>query len=188
MSNNTLVIFFERSFMKAEIAIKAADLAVQSIGIVETEGKDNYGEMIKKYLASVDLDEGHPWCAAFLKYIFIKSAGFLEEDLSDDFLALDGYTPNWKTFAKKHNIWISVEDAKKDPTLVKKGFPVCFYSAEKERIYHIGIVVSSSSTGVLSVEGNTSGGPGVDANGGGVFQKKRSWTALGSQGGFIKVY
>ena len=35
--------------MKAEIAIKAADLAVQSIGIVETEGKDNYGEMIKKY-------------------------------------------------------------------------------------------------------------------------------------------
>ena len=36
--------------MKAEIAIKAADLAVQSIGIVEEEGKDNHGEMIKSIL------------------------------------------------------------------------------------------------------------------------------------------
>ena len=174
--------------MKAEIAIKAADLAVQSVGIVETEGKDNHGEMIKKYLASVDLNEGHPWCAAFLKYIFIKSAGFLDEELSEGFLSLDGYTPNWKAYGKKHNVWISVEEAKKDPSKIKKGFPVCFYSAEKERIYHIGIVISANESGVLTVEGNTSGGPGVDANGGGVFQKKRTWTALGSQGGFIKVY
>jgi hypothetical protein len=120
--------------------------------------------------------------------MFIKSAGFLEEDLSDEFLKLDGYTPNWKAFAKKHNIWISLEESKKDPSKVKKGYPVCFYSAEKERIYHIGIVVSCTETGVLTVEGNTSGGPGVDANGGGVFQKRRSWTSLGAQGGFIKVY
>ena len=62
-----------------------------------------------------------------------------------------------------------------------------FYKFQ-ERIYHIGIVISSNESGVLTVEGNTSGGPGVDANGGGVFQKKRSWTSLGSQGGFIKVY
>lgn len=174
--------------MKAEIAIKAADLAVQSIGIVEEEGKDNHGSMIKKYLDSVDLNEGHPWCAAFLKYMFIKSAGFLEEDLSDGFLDLDGYTPNWKNYAEKHKIWISVDEAKKDHTKIKKGFPVCFYSAEKKRIYHIGIVISANETGVVTVEGNTSGGPGVDANGGGVFQKRRSWTNLGSQGGFIKVY
>lgn len=174
--------------MKADIAIKAADLAVQSIGIVEDEGKDNHGAMIEKYLASVNLNEGHPWCAAFLKYMFIKSAGFLNEDLSEGFLSLDGYTPNWKAYAKKHNIWISVEEAKKDPSKVKKGYPVCFYSSDKDRIYHIGIVVSSADFGVLTVEGNTSGGPGVDANGGGIFQKRRSWTSLGSQGGFIKVY
>lgn len=174
--------------MKSEIAIKAADLAVQSIGIVEEEGKDNHGVMIEKYLKCVDLNEGHPWCAAFLKYMFIKSAGFLNEELSEGFLSLDGYTPNWKNYALKHNIWISVDQAKKDSSLVKKGFPVCFYSAEKERIYHIGIVISSDKSGVLTVEGNTSGGLGVDANGGGVFQKKRSWTSLGSQGGFIKVY
>lgn len=174
--------------MKAEIAIKAADLAVQSIGITETEGKDNFGPMIKKYLDCVDLEEGHPWCAAFLKYMFIKSAGFLEEDLSDGFLSLDGYTPNWKNYAQKHNIWISLEEAKKNPSIIKKGYPVCFYSTTKDRIYHIGIVISSNESGVTSVEGNTSGGPGVDANGGGVFQKRRSWTAIGSEGGFIKIY
>jgi hypothetical protein len=174
--------------MLAEIAIKAADLAVQSIGIKETEGKDNHGEMIKKYLACIGLEEGHPWCAGFLKYMYIKSAGFLDKELSEGFLDLDGYTPNWKLYAQKNKIWISLEEAKKNPKLIKKGYAVCFYSAEKERIYHIGIVISSSETGVLTVEGNTSGGPGVDANGGGVFQKRRSWTSLGAQGGFIKVY
>lgn len=174
--------------MKAEIAIKAADLAVQSVGIVEDEGKDNHGSMIKKYLETVDLDEGHPWCAAFLKYMFIKSAGFLNEELSDGFLSLDGYTPNWKNYAIKHNIWIPVSKAKEDPTLIKKGYPVCFYSSNKKRIYHIGIVVSSADFGVTTAEGNTSGGPGVDANGGGVFLKKRSWTSIGLDGGFIKVY
>lgn len=174
--------------MKAEIALKAADLAVQSIGIVEDQGKDNQGVMISKYLKCVDIDFPAPWCAAFLKYMYIKAAGFLDEELSEEFLKLDGYTPNWKNYAKKHNIWISIEDAKKDPSIVKKGFPVCFYSAEKQRIYHIGIVISSNQSGVLTIEGNTSGGPGVDANGGGVFQKRRSWTSLGIEGGFIKVY
>ena len=174
--------------MIAEIAIKAADLAVQSIGIIETEGKDNHGEMIKKYLASVGLKEGHPWCAGFLKYIYIKAAGFLDEELSEGFLDLDGYTPNWKLYAQKNKIWISLEEAKKNPELIKKGYAVCFYSAEKERIYHIGIVISCTGTGVLTVEGNTSGGLGVDANGGGIYQKRRSWTSLGAQGGFIKVY
>ena len=159
--------------MEKEVAIKAADLAVESIGIKEDE-KDNTGPMIKKYLACVDLKEGFAWCAGFLKYMYIKAAGFLNEDLSESFLALDGYTPNWKNYAIKHNIWISIEEAKKDPTLIKKGYPVCFYSSTKDRIYHIGIVISSNSTGVLDVEGNTSGGPGIDANGGGVFQDRKS--------------
>ena len=175
--------------MLAEIAIKAADLAVQSIGIKETAGKDNYGEMIKKYLACVNLEEGNAWCGGFLKYMYIKSAKFLEEELSDEFLQLSGYTPDWKIYAQKHNIWIPIEEAKKDPSLIKKGYAVCFYSSTKQRIYHIGIVISSNKSGIVSVEGNTSSNtPGVDANGGMVAQKRRSWTSIGSLGGFIKTY
>jgi hypothetical protein len=179
--------------MKAEIAIKAATLAIQSIGIVEKENKDNHGVMIEKYLKTVGLEEGNAWCAAFLKYMYMKSAMFLNETLSDEFLKLDGYTPNWKNYAKKHNIWISLSEAMKDPSLVKTGFPVCFYSKQKDRIYHIGIVTGKFESkdnvkGVNTVEGNTSGGLGVDANGGGVFSKRRSWTSIGEQGGFIKVY
>jgi hypothetical protein len=71
---------------------------------------------------------------------------------------------------------------------VQKGHVALFYSSEKKRIYHCGIVISSNESGVLLVEGNTSGGPGVDANGGGVFLKKRSWTALGIKGGFMRTY
>jgi hypothetical protein len=174
--------------MKAEIAIKAADLAVQSIGIKE-QGGDNRGPMIKKYLACVNLEEGFAWCCGFLKYMYIKSAGFLDETLSEDFMNLDGWSPNWKQYAQKHNVWIPVDLAKKDPTIIKKGYAVLFYSAEKERIYHVGIVISSSKTGVLTLEGNTSSNtPGVDANGGMVAQKRRSWTHIGKEGGFIKMY
>lgn len=175
------------SSMQKEIALLAADEAVQNVGVTETD-KDNHGPAIKKYLKTVGLEEGFAWCAAFLKYRFMNAAEDLGLSLSKDFLKLDGYTPNWEKYAKKNKIWTSIEEAKANPLLVKKGHVVLFYSSEKKRIYHCGIVISCDASGVLCVEGNTSGGPGVDANGGGVFLKKRSWTALGINGGFLKTY
>ena len=173
--------------MQKEIALLAADDAVKNIGVTESE-KDNFGPPIKKYLASVGLEEGFAWCAAFLKYRFIMAASQLGLTLSKDFLKLDGYTPNWEKYAKKNKIWTSVTDAKAEPSLIKKGHVVLFYSSEKERIYHCGIVISSNESGIVCVEGNTSGGPGIDANGGGIFLKRRSWVAIGAKGGFMRTY
>ena len=173
--------------MQKEIATLAADEAVKNVGVTETD-KDNHGPAIKKYLATVGLEEGFAWCAAFLKYRYMNAAEQLDLTLTKSFLKLDGYTPNWEKYAKNNKIWTSVEQAKANPLLVQKGHVALFYSSEKKRIYHCGIVISSNESGVLLVEGNTSGGPGVDANGGGVFLKKRSWTALGIKGGFMRTY
>ena len=176
-----------KSSMQKEIALLAADEAVSNVGVTETD-KDNHGPAIKKYLTTVGLEEGFAWCAAFLKYRFIVAAEKLDLTLSKDFLKLDGYTPNWKKYAQKNDIWTSLEEAKANPNIVKKGHVILFYSSEKGRIYHCGIVISSNESGIVCVEGNTSGGPGVDANGGGVFLKRRNWTAIGKLGGFLKTY
>ena len=173
--------------MDRQIAIRAADEALQNVGVTETE-KDNHGPAIKIYLSTVGLSEGQPWCAGFVKYRFLNAAEDLDLELSDEFKKLDGWTPSWAAYAKKHDIWISLDEAKQNPDLIKKGYVAMFYSSTKGRIYHCGIVISCKKSGPLLVEGNTSGGPGVDANGGGVYLKTRSWTNLGKFGGFIKTY
>lgn len=173
--------------MKKEIAIKAADEALLNVGVEEI-GKDNHGPAIKKYLETIGLEEGYAWCAAFIKFRYIDAAKDLDEELSSDFLKLSGYTPDWKNYAQTNNIWIPMATAKKNPSLIKKGYACFFYSETRGRIYHCGIVISSNKDGFVSVEGNTSPGKGVEANGDGVYRKNRSWNSLGSQGGFMMTY
>jgi hypothetical protein len=176
-----------KSSMQKEIALLAADEAVANVGVTESS-KDNFGSAIKKYLASVDLEEGNSWCAAFLVYRFKTAAEKLDLTLSKDFLKLKGWTPDYKKYAQKFNIWTSVEEAKANPSIIKKGHIVLFYSSEKERIYHCGIVISSNESGIVCVEGNSAPGPGVNANGDQVALKRRSWTHLGKLGGFLRTY
>ena len=172
--------------MEKQIAIRAADEAVANVGL--TEKQDNRGPAIKIYLATVGLSEGFAWCAAFLKYRFLNAAKDLNVELSEGFKKLSGYTPDWAKYAKDNNIWISVDEAKQNPDLIKKGYIALFYSSTKGRIYHCGIVISCKKSGPLLVEGNTSNSIGVDADGDGIFLKSRSWTHLGKFGGFIKMY
>jgi hypothetical protein len=173
--------------MKKEIAILAADDALANVGTTESD-KDNHGRAVAVYLKTVDLNEGYAWCAAFLKYRFMQAANDLDETLSDGFLKLSGYTPDWKNYAEKHDIWITLNESRLNPQLVKKGYVALYYSENKKRIYHTGIVISSNKDGFIAVEGNTSPGPGVEADGDGVYKKKRTWKMLGTEGGFMKTY
>ena len=173
--------------MKAEIAIKAADLAIQSI-VIKEQGGDNRGEQIAKYLKSVDIDFPAAWCQAFCHFLYEKAAGFLGEELSEGFKNLNGYTPDNVAYAKKHNLWIPVQDAEDDHTLVKKGYMAYFYSPTKKRIFHVEMVISTNEDQVITVGGNTSPGNGVIANGDGVYKRTRTWKSFGEFGGFFKTY
>jgi len=174
--------------MEEQIAILAAEEALANVGTTE-EGADNHGDHIAKYLQTVGLNEGYAWCAAFVKYRFIQAATKLKKKMPKSFMDLSGYTPDWAAWAKKEKRWITVQEARDNPDLLKKGYLGLFYSKTRGRIYHIGVVINTIEGGVLMVEGNT--GPETDivsANGDGVYKKHRKWINFGIYGGFIKTY
>lgn len=169
------------------IARAAAQGAIDNIG-VEEEG-ENRGKWIETYQRSTGNSPGEPWCASFVYYRLITAQAKIGLDwvkLPKDFVR-SGYTPDWKNWAVKNGLWIPVANAQ---GVVERGDLVCFYSSKKKRIFHIGIVISAWDWGVRSVEGNTSPGrpeTGVNADGDGVYLKKRNWSELGRWGGFIRI-
>jgi hypothetical protein len=174
--------------MDEQIAIKAAEEALLNVGTTE-KGEDNHGDHIAKYLKTVNLDEGYAWCAAFVKYRYIEAAKKLKKKMPKSFMDLSGWTPDWAAWAKDNKRFITVQEARENPELLKKGYLGLFYSKTKGRIYHIGVVINTIEGGVLMVEGNT--GPETDvvtANGDGVYRKHRKWINFGVFGGFIKMY
>jgi hypothetical protein len=171
------------------IAKRTAADALLNCGVSE-EGGNNRGQYIGIYQASTGNSPGDPWCASFVYYRLFAAAKALGKTLPP--IVKSGYTPDWKNWAIKNNNWVSASRARTSPfALLRVGDLVCFYSPTKERIYHIGIVVSVHSWGVMTVEGNT--GPegndplAVNADGDGVYKKRREWSELGSYGGFIRI-
>ena len=191
------------------IALKAATVAEGFVGTVESGG-ENRGAQVERFLASVGLGRGAPWCAAFVRHVFEKAAGFVnlsgagnrtKRVLSDAPLLPagfpdSGYTPDFANWARANNAWADVSQLRGGFYEPKRGDLVCFYFAGKGRIAHIGIVVGTFKGGVITVEGNTSApvSPsdpfaivGVDRDGDGVFRKRRTWASLGRLGGVVKI-
>ncbi len=168
--------------MSRIIALKAAADAIANIG-VEEQGGENRGKFVGVYQASTGNRPGDPWCASMVYYRLITAAAFYDKALVG--VPISGYTPDWKNQAVKSKKWLPVSQAKATPSKVRVGDLCLFYSSSKKRIFHIGIVIEVHSWGVVTVEGNTSAEPGVDADGDGVFRKVRSWSELGTGGGFF---
>ena len=92
----------------------------------------------------------HAWCGMFVDYVF-------KHDLKSDFL--DGcsnfaYVPTIVEWAKKKGYWNT------DHTKAKAGDLVVYnwYPSKKNHYSHVGIVEESKSTGIKSIEGNTTSG------------------------------
>ena len=173
--------------MNKEIAIRAVDDALKLDGYIEKF--ENWDENIKKYLECCFIDFPAPYCIAFVKYRLIKAAEALNLKLSDEFMKLDAWTPNWKNYALKHNIFIPVGEARLNHKLIQKGYIILFHSDVKDRIYHGGLVVSSTKDGVWTIEANTTNSAKGSLNeGDGIFKKFRRWSTLGRLGGFVRMY
>ena len=103
--------------------------------------------------------QGSYWCAGFISWVFMKAFG---KSKAIELL--------------KHWPYISVYDLSTRFThysTPKVGDIVMFYSSS-QGYYHTGLVISVNGSQFTTIEGNTSGGIGIDPNGGGVFQKNRS--------------
>lgn len=106
--------------------------------------------------------QAQPWCDAFVSWCVLKACGG-DRNKADQVLCggLDSfYTPTSAQKYKSAGRWSTVPHA---------GDQIFFKNSR--RIYHTGIVTGVTKTTVLTIEGNTSGGSSVIANGGGVREK-----------------
>lgn len=114
---------------------------------------ENWGPFVQSCLASTGLSSPAFWCAAFVTKIY-KSAGASNPSSAG--------CDEWRAWAKKKGLW------SRQPSI---GAAVLFGS--EADAHHIGIVETIDSKGNLTtIEGNTTGGPGFNRNGCGVFRKE----------------
>lgn len=176
---------------KRPIALKAIQNSRLNIGVTE-EGGENRGKAVETYLASCvpALPPGAPWCVAVQRFRLKQAATELGFTY-DVTMPRTGYTPDYVAWAYRTGKWISVAQAKADPSLVKEGDLVCFYFPQMGRHAHMGMVDKVANYGVLTVEGNTSPETAdtewVNREGDGYYPKVRHWSELGTKGGFIAI-
>ena len=123
------------------------------------------------------MDFPAPWCDCFFDYCIFTAC---KNDAADTKTVLcgypDDYTVNSANYYKKAGRFGQVP---------KLGAQIFFSSnGLYSGICHTGIVVSFDSSSVTTIEGNTSGGSSVVANGGGVHKKtyKRSNSRIAGYG------
>lgn len=126
-------------------------------------GTKNYTKYWKDVKPSF---QGESWCACFISWVFMvvfgqKVAALLLKHWP--FL----YCPT-----------LAAKTTNKTP---KRGSIILFWRPSKGRYGHTGIVYKVDADYVYTIEGNTSGGSEVVANGGGVFKKKYRRSSLDSR-------
>ena len=128
----------------------------------QNPGSANYTCFGKWYGTLTGVGNPNAWCAFFVSRIMYEAC---DEDLSKTREMLCGglfsYTPAGASQFQNKGQWYT-----KDP---QAGDIIFFQNTQ--RICHVGIVYKVDSSYVYTIEGNTSGGSEVNANGGGVHKK-----------------
>lgn len=136
-------------------------IARQEIGIREKTGQ-NDGKSVEGYLASVGLERGNPWCAAFVCWVFYRS-GF-NNPRSGWSPAL--FSTNVKTFE------------------IKEGNVLGIWFPNLKRIAHVGLVERQEGNWILSIEGNTNSAGSREGDG--VYRKRRLKKSIYAYADWIK--
>lgn len=132
-----------------------------------TEKNDNE----TKYGAWYGVD-GQPWCAIFVSWCYHK-AGLVDKVAAETKKGFASCDAGLKWFAKKGKI-VPVGEA-------KEGDIVFFQFDNDAQPDHVGIVAKNMKRlkALRTIEGNTSpSNKGSQSNGGGVYEKKRSYTTV----------
>jgi CHAP domain/Putative peptidoglycan binding domain len=144
---------------------KTIEIAKTQIGISE-RGGNNYGPEVKKYLASVGLDQGNPWCMAFVFWCFKEAANQLNK--TNPLLKTASTRFHWDNATCKK---IKVADAIDNPSLIKPGNVFIFKTNLGKYTGHTGIVTKVENLYIHTIEGNTNSG--LSSEGDGVYAVKR---------------
>ncbi len=124
-------------------------------------GSNNYTKYARDIYPSL---QAQPWCDMFVDWCFVQAFGTVaaKQLIGGGFSA---YTPTSAQYYKNKGRYYSKPEV---------GDQVFFKNST--RIYHTGIVTKVTSSKVYTIEGNTSSGTAVIANGGGVYEKSYALT------------
>ena len=156
----------------------AQDAKAKEVLSVREDGS-NRGTFVEVYLKAVGLAPGNPWCMAFIVLRLIKAASALGSVFPRE-IPKTGSTVLFSDYGKKKGFWIRRADLELGRASLQPGDIVFYFFPSKGRIAHTGIVVDlADNKSFFTVEGNTSPNTkGSQANGIGVFQKKRSYATV----------
>lgn len=124
-------------------------------------GSNNYTKYARDYFPQY---QGQPWCSMFVKAAFIECFGKTDADKLVCGSITSAYCPTDVNCFKSKNSWVTKDGSP------KKG-DVIFFKSSNGVACHTGIVVDVTGGRVYTIEGNTSGASGLEANGGMVARK-----------------
>jgi hypothetical protein len=117
---------------------------------VKEEGGNNRGKRIGEYLASTGLAQGHPWCAAFTKWVYdqnnIPTPG------------ANAFSPSW--FPNKRTYWQQGQET----TFIQSADLFGLYYSNLGRIGHVGLIEKLDNGWLHTIEGNTGSDQGRDGD------------------------
>lgn len=138
--------------------------AVSQVGVMEDPPGSNKGPEVNQYLASVGLEPGLYWCAAFVYWCFNKASARLNR--VNPLVKTGHVMSHWnKTTGKK----ILAADAADNPSLVKPGH--IFILNTGGSAGHTGLVEKIEGGFIHTIEGNSNNSG--SRNGIGVFRLQR---------------
>ena len=143
---------------------ESLNIAISQVGVMEDPPGSNRGEKVEEYLASVGLDGGNYWCAAFVYWCFQQVC---ENNGRQNPLVKTGHCmTHWNNSAA---IKILAADAANNPMMLNSG--QIFIINTGGTSGHTGMIESIEGGFIHTIEGNTN--PAGSSNGIGVFRNTR---------------
>jgi len=143
-----------------ERTVRFLQEASKHIGTVEVGG-DNKGATVEAFQKAVDgVAAAESWCMAFVQYCLKAVGGSI-------------------LFKSEHCLTVWEKSPIACRTMNPKPGAIVIWRMKGTNSGHTGIVKSVVGTLMLTVEGNTGPGPGIERNGDGVYEKSRNVRPLG---------
>lgn len=153
----------------SELRQKVIKLAESQLYVREETGK-NDGKDVVKYLKSVNLRKGDAWCAAFISWLHIQYNIPNPES---------GYSPNWF----RNNLVYHKKQPRITQFVSRPAQVIGLWIPAKNRIGHVGLIVSENKLHYNTIEGNTNTF-GSD-EGDGVYRKIRKKESIYAISDFV---
>lgn len=132
------------------------EVYTSQIGVREATGH-NDGKEVEKYLRSVGLGKGYPWCAAFVAW-------------SHNELNIPNPESAWSPDWFKSNVIYRADWRKKEIT-IQPGMVFGIWFQSKKRVAHVGFIDGEDHNNYYTVEGNTNAAGSREGDG--VYKKIR---------------